>query len=402
MHSLKDMCYVELETETNSDHIGITFNKENLKVIFPRGYHISSDDKNLKEDILILIKVFDKYVKSKKAKSCSEDEKDLTTGKGNNFSMTNAIWLLNDYEVNGLYKEYIHRYKVDKKGNINWSKTIKSTTPYISGNDLIYLDFVVKEKNNDINNIILLTQKYIIEKCIDIIGWLYPSIRIEGPNKLPYTHSVCINLLKKELRLVNIDKTKRLLIHMIDFLENDGHEKDINSFKEYKTKYFMNIWEDMLNDVLGNDDPSKYYPKAIWEIDGKETDASKLRPDIILNTNKKTYVIDAKYYKYGITKSIDHLPQSSDINKQMLYSEYIKKNKGIESYDAFILPYKSNTKNSFKFVGNARLENGVYDKKKIVCILADTKDIMQRYIDGNKLEECKKDVIKIIDEQNKI
>lgn len=400
MHSLQGMCHVELENGINSEHIGITFDKENLKVIFPRGYKISKDDKNIKEDILILIKAFDKYVKSKKSKSCSEDEKDLTTGKGDNFSMTNAIWLLNDYEVNGLYKEYIHRYKVDKKGNINWSRTIKSMTPYISGTDLVYLDFVVKEKNNDINNIILLIQKYIIEKCIDIIGWLYPSIRIEGPNKLPYTHSVCINLLKKELRLVNVDKIKRLLIHMIDFLENDGDEKDINSFKEYKTKYFMNIWEDMLNDVLGNDDPSKYYSKAIWEIGGTETYASNLRPDIILNNNGKTYVIDAKYYKYGITKSRDDLPQSSDINKQLLYSEFIKKNTGRESYDAFILPYKSNTKNTFEFVGNARLENGVYDNKKIVCILADTKKIMQAYINGNNLEKYKNDVIKIIDKQN--
>lgn len=400
MHSLQDLCYVELESETNSEYIGITFNKGKLKVIFPRGYKLSSNDKDLKEDILILIKSFDKYVKSKKAKSCSEEEKDLTTGKGDNFSMINAIWLLNDYESNGLYKEYIHRYKIDKKGNINWAKTIKSMIPYISGNDLAYLDFVVKEKNNDINNIILLTQKYIIGKCIDTIGWLYPSIKIEGPNKLPYTHSVCINLLKKELRLVNVDKTKRLLIHMIDFLENDGDEKDTSSFKEYKTKYFMNIWEDMLNDVLGNDDPSKYYPKAIWEIDGKETNASNLRPDIILNSDEKTYVIDAKYYKYGITELIEHLPQSSDINKQMLYSEYIKKNTGRKSYDAFILPYKSNTKNTFQFVGNAMLENGVYDNKKVVCILADTKDIMQRYINENKLQDCKKDVIQIIDEQN--
>ncbi len=402
MHSLTNLCCVELENENNSEYIGISFDKEKLNVIFPRGYKISSDDKNLKEDILILIKTFDKYVKSKKAKSCTEEEKDLTTGKGDNFSMTNAIWLLNDYEVNGLYKEYIHRYKVDKKGNINWARTVKSMTPYISGNDLVYLDFAVKEKNNDINNIILLTQKYIIEKCIDMIGWLYPSIRIEGPNKLPYTHSVCINLLKKELRLVNVDKTRRLLIHMIDFLENDGDEKDVNSFKEYKTKYFMNIWEDMLNDVLGNDDPSKYYPKAIWEIDGKETDASNLRPDIILNTNEKTYVIDAKYYKYGITKSRDHLPQSSDINKQMLYSEYIKKRTGKNAYDAFVLPYKSNKESTFKFVGNAKMDAGIYDEKKVVCILADMKNIMQRYVYGNELNEAKKDVIKIIDEQNRI
>lgn len=401
MYNLVDLCCVELENEVYSEYVGITFDKGSLRIIFPRGYDISLDDKNIKEDILLLIKVFDKYVKSKKSKSCTKDEKDLTSGRGNNFSMSNAIWILNDYKVNGLYKEYVHKHKIDKKGNINWSKTIKSITPYINEDDLLYLDFVVKEKNNDINNIILLIQKYIVEKSINIIGWLYPNIKIDGNNKLPYSHSICISLLKKELILTNTDRVKSLLIHMIDFLENDGDEKNISIFKEYKTKYFMNIWEDMLNDVLGTDDPSKYYPRAIWEINGKETYASNLRPDIILDTKEKTYVIDAKYYKYGITNLTSHLPQSSDINKQMLYSEYIKNISGKNTYDAFILPYKADETNLFKFIGNAKMDAEIYGKKKVVCILADIKSIMQRYIYKKDLDTAKKDVIRIIDEQNK-
>lgn len=402
MHNLQDVCSVELDNENESEYIGITFNKNNLKIIFPRGYSLSLNDKDLKKDIIILIKVFDKYIKRKKAKSYSREEKNLNKSNGKNFSISNAIWLLNDFESNGLYEEYIINYKVNKNGNINWSKTIKSIKPYISNNDLIYLDFIVKKNNNNNFNIITHIQRYIIKKCTSIIGWLYPNINIEGPTNLPYKKSICINLLKKELKLINVDKTKKLIINMINFLENDSDEKNLNKFKEYKTKYFMNIWEDMLNYILGNDEPNKYYPKAIWEIDNEIISASNLRPDIILNSDKNTYVIDAKYYKYGITKSINHLPQSSDISKQLLYSKHIENNTKKNSYDAFILPYKSNNKkNLFEFVGNAKMDNNIYDNKKVVCILADMKSIMKKYIYGNELDKTKKDVIKIIDNQNK-
>lgn len=402
MHNLQDVCSVELDNENESEYIGITFDKNNLKIIFPRGYSLSLNDKDLKKDIIILIKVFDKYIKRKKAKSYSREEKNLNKSNGKNFSISNAIWLLNDFESNGLYEEYIINYKVNKNGNINWSKTIKSIKPYISNNDLIYLDFIVKKNNNNNFNIITHIQRYIIKKCTSVIGWLYPNINIEGPTNLPYKKSICINLLKKELKQINIDKTKKLIINMINFLENDSDEKNLNKFKEYKTKYFMNIWEDMLNYILGNDEPNKYYPKAIWEIDNETISASNLRPDIILNSDKNTYVIDAKYYKYGITKSINHLPQSSDISKQLLYSKHIENNTKKNSYDAFILPYKSNNKkNLFEFVGNAKMDNNIYDNKKVVCILADMKSIMKKYIYGNELDKTKKDVIKIIDNQNK-
>ncbi|MCG4734308.1 hypothetical protein L0M92_11875, partial [Casaltella massiliensis] len=69
--------------------------------------------------------------------------------------------------------------------------------------------------------------------------------------------------------------------------------------------------------------------------------------------------------------------------------------------DAFILPYKSNKGKTFKFVGNAKMDSGIYGEKKVVCILADIKDIMHKYVYGNELDEARKYVIEIIDKQNK-
>ncbi len=400
MNNLSDICKVELDNDLDSEYIGITINEGKPQVIFPRGYNLSLDKNEQRRDVILLIKVLDKYMKRKESKAYSEKFNDLSEGRGNNFPFSNALWLIRDYENNGLYNEYIHNYKVDKKGNINWARTIKTQTPYIANNKLVYLDFIIKEKRDDLNNAILLIQKYIVEKCVENIGWLYPSVYIDRGNKLPCSTSACINILKQELRITNIDSTKQLIKHMIQFLQYVGKDKSKQKLKEYKTKYFMNIWEDMLNEVLGNEDASKYYPNAKWNIDGETTDASNLRPDIILKNEEKVYVIDAKYYKYGITNKLSDLPQSSDITKQLLYSSHIKSNHGLSSYDSFILPYKSESEDYFKFVGNATVEINEFNNKKVVCILADTKKVMDQYINMYDLDSCKSELISIIDIHN--
>lgn len=402
MHKLSDICKVELENDIDSEYIGITIKDGKPQVIFPRGFNLSSDKNEQRKDIMLLIKVFDKYIQRKESKAYLENFNDLRKGKGGNFPFKNAIWMIRDYENNGLYKEYFHTYKVDKKGNINWARTIKTQTPYISENKLVYLDFVVKEKKDDASNIILLTQKYIVEKCIENIGWLYPNVYIERGNKLPYSVQASINILKRELQITNIDSIKQLIRHMIEFLQYVGNDKSKQKLKEYKTKYFMNIWEDMLNEILGNEDANKYYPNAQWHINGDTTDASNLRPDVILRLENKVYVIDAKYYKYGITGNVSDLPQSSDITKQLLYSSYITSNFEyvLYSYDSFVLPYRSNNEECFKFVGNATVAIDEFKNKNVVCILADTKQIMEQYINMDELDKSKENIVKIIDSQN--
>lgn len=385
-----------INSDLDSDYIGIDFEEGKFKFIFPRGYNFS---KNKNSDIILLIKMFEKYNKTKNI--FNKDLCTISNGEENNFSIINAIWLLKDYEKNGMYKEFLKTYKIDKKGNINWSKTIKNIKPYIYEDTFAYLDFVVNKNKDNLNNIILLIQKYIIKRCIDILGWLYPNIKINGNCKLPYSKNICIIILKKELKSNNLDRTKTLITHMIKFLENDSGEDAEEILKDFKTKYFQNIWENMLNIILGNENPSDYYPSANWNINGKNIKSSNLRPDIILKNNNIIYVIDAKYYKYGITENEKHLPQSSDIIKQLMYSEYIKTLTGCNAYDAFILPYKSKDQCKFKFIGNANINICSLKNKKILCILADTKTIIQSYVNEMHFENFKNTIIDIIDNENK-
>src|SRR5699024_985833 len=110
-------------------------------------------------------------------------------------------------------------------------------------------------------------------------------------NKLPFSKNICINILKKELTISNLDSKKQLLNNMIKFLMCKGDDIDNFKIAEYKTEYFMNIWEDMLNVIFGNENADDYYPNAKWNIIGKGSiNASSLRPDIILREKNKVYV----------------------------------------------------------------------------------------------------------------
>lgn len=41
------------------------------------------------------------------------------------------------------------------------------------------------------------------------------------------------------------------------------------------------------------------------------------------------YVLDAKYYKYGATGKLSDLPESTSINKQITYGEFIAEQKNL-------------------------------------------------------------------------
>lgn len=404
IYNLNDICKMELDNNGNvlSEYVGLVIEDGNPRIILPRGFDLSYTEKEIRKDIILLIKVFDKYIKRKESKISLEKKESLLEGDGKNFPFKSAIWLINDYENNGIYQENYNYYKLDKNGNIDWSSTIKKQVPYVLDNNLVYMDFIVREKKNDINNQITIIQKYIIEKCLDVLGWLYPNIYIEKNNNLPFSNQVAINILTKELKQSNLDGKRILLKNMIEFLKHNSDKKSNKKLKEYKTKYFMNIWEDMLNELLGNENTNEYYVKAKWDISGKKEYSSNLRPDIILKNKNKVYVIDAKYYKYGITEKLIDLPQSSDITKQFIYSSYIKSNfEEIEEiYDAFILPYNGVGKNIFYVEGSASIDIAEFFEKRVICILADTKEIMKQYINPSKKEEYRKNLMKLIDKEN--
>ena len=141
---------------------------------------------------------------------------------------------------------------------------------------------------------------------------------------------------------------------------------------------------------------------------------SALRPDTIMITdkgteNQKTFVLDSKYYRYGESRQLNHLPMSGSIIKQIAYAEYIEKkenrgelkHKSKAIYNAFIMPYESKDPSiNMKFVGSAYTDYKTGDKSyyKIKAILVDTKWLMENH---NRNDKMIKELAELIENKNK-
>ena len=111
--------------------------------------------------------------------------------------------------------------------------------------------------------------------------------------------------------------------------------------------------------------------------------------------NQKTFVLDSKYYRYGESRQLNHLPMSGSIIKQIAYAEYIEKKENEGNlkhsksiYNAFIMPYESKDPSiNMKFIGSAYTDYKTGDKSyyKIKAILVDTKWLMENHNRNDKM-----------------
>ena len=160
---------------------------------------------------------------------------------------------------------------------------------------------------------------------------------------------------------------------------------------------FDPIWERLIDYVFGEDNKEQYFPHATWHIirNGRVKQNSALEPDTIMKWNNKIYVLDAKYYQYGVSGVTGDLPATTSIQKQITYGKHIAEQiKEVEEdkvYNAFIMPYDSNNSDKYKFVSVATADWETYDDNTrnyayVLGILLDTKWLLSNYVRHNIAE----------------
>ena len=116
----------------------------------------------------------------------------------------------------------------------------------------------------------------------------------------------------------------------------------------YGVDSYYYIFERMIDSIFGNiKDMRDFNPTAKWQLvknNYKETKSSDLRPDtIIIGEDGRVFILDSKFYRFGFTGNENDLPETTSIQKQITYGDYIRKNvtriKVEEIYNAFLLPY---------------------------------------------------------------
>lgn len=394
--SIRDRCSVNQNQDADT-FVGLKCENGEFSVHFPLGFGISSDDKELRKDIILLLNTI--------ATTTGKKDSDIfNLAKEYSYIMFPIqayMAVIKDYYERGYYKEREIHYIVSKRGKIDWNRTIKTQDPYVQENNIFYLNFVTRKNQVNENELISLIHEYCVFESFSKIGWLFTTHLPQAP-RTKFNKKLFRSVLMKKISKTFNDRNRKLFRDMLAIVEYSGDEEASVDYK-YGTDRFEYVWEALIDKVYGIVEKKEYFPKTSWLIDGKIHENACLEPDTIMLWNGNVYVLDAKYYKYGATKRPSDLPESSSINKQITYGEYIAEHNKFKKmlgedyivYNAFLMPFESEVEKVMN-IGVAfsdwKTNKKVYEQ--VQGILVDVKHLMKSVIskDENEMANLAKSI----------
>lgn len=406
LYQLNQRCSVNTNYESDT-FVGIKCENGDFSVHFPLGFQYSKDEKVLRREILLLINSI--------ASTIGHKQSELKNMSGaynqTEFPIQAYMAIIHDYYARGYYKERETQYQISKKGKINWNRTIKTQKPYVQGNKAFYLDFVTSKNQTNENEIITMIHEWCVYDAFEKIGWLFTKDLPMKP-RIKFNKKHFIVAINEKLAHTFNDKNRSLFQNMLAIIEKQGTDDDLNY--KYGTYRFEYVWESLIDKVFGIANKDEYFPKTTWVRPGKKPyDNASLEPDTIMIYDNDVYVLDAKYYKFGATGRTGDMPESTSINKQITYGEYIaetddfKKKHGTDMkvYNAFIMPFSATSDmwksdDDFLYVGEAisswKTNKNIYER--VQGILLDVKHLMSISVRQDeseimKMAKCIEDAI---------
>lgn len=340
--SLFDRCKVN----TNWDEdifVGLKCDGDDISIHFPLGFDISHEEKELRSDILLLLDTI-RLTTSRKE---SEYVQGIKSYEQVSFPVQAYLEVIFDFYKRGYYKEIEVLYNVAKRGKINWNRTIKTQKAYIQDGNAYYLDFVTKNNSLQNDQMITIIHEYCVYESFDKMGWLFTNSMPQKP-RIKFNYRMFKGILMDKIASTFNDNNKMLFRNLLAIIDYTGSGFSTKKF-QYGTYRFEYIWESLVDKVYGISGKEEFFPKTYWNIDKNVVPNACLEPDTIMLCNNDVYVLDAKYYKYGATKRAVDLPESTSINKQITYGEYIDEQKkfrqkygdNMKVYNAFLMPFNS-------------------------------------------------------------
>ena len=406
---LNNFKYYPITGATDDSFVGLKIKGNQINFYYPESYHFECKDGDYDtESILNLLKTINI------AKTHSKETNTLYNSHSSEgeFALYSYLWIIRDWLSNGFYINREKEYKLNQNGRVNWKRTLNQQ-PIVSNGNVIYNNIVVEVKSN-VNNIILEIHKYCVKKSLDYIGWIF-NLNSKTIQTRKFTES--LKLQYKQALRIELDKTfddikKMRLTHMLNVVIGLDAYNDSKEFV-YGVDSYHYIFERMIDSIFGTEkDLSKFNPKASWRLvrNGfEEKYASSLRPDTILIKDDTAYILDSKFYRFGFTADECHLPETTSIQKQITYGDYLLKlqnNKELnfsKIFNAFIMPYdklnnKLNLNQNIEYIGYAKTEwkDNTEQHQFVYSFLVDLNHVVKVWNDYNHND----DVTKLIEEIN--
>ena len=389
-YALNRICKVSDGTDLNR-FVGVKLINGIPEVWFPLGYNLSSDEDELRNDVILLVKVLKNFY-NKEESSLKHSNQRLTQSQFPFLAYQRMILRYLNY---GNYNEFENTFVSDDKGKINWARTIKNKKPLFTSNGPVYTEYIVKKSQPLENSLIAEIYQYCVYCSFKYIGWLYTQKTIKKP-KLKFNKKLFTATVRNKLNTINTDSGKELFTDMLTIIDSMSDEGFKHQNFLYGTYAFEYVWEKLIDYAFGIKNKKDFFPKSYWHIPNK-IDNHALEPDTILIKDTAIYLLDAKYYRFGVTGNPKHLPETSSIHKQITYGEYIDVNSKFKFdniYNAFLMPsdLKSGPFKNDNWLFNigyasSGWKDGNKSYEKILGILIDTKYLMKNYLDRIKLTD---------------
>ena len=399
--------------ELNNQFVGVKISNNKIEFHYPETYQLSSNDDELRRDILSVLRTISL------AKTLTSNLSSYNSKFNNNdvFPIGAYLWIINDYLTYGRYENREKTYQHGARGKIDWRRTLQ-TSPAISNGNVIYTD-IISEKKSQVDNLLTEIYFFCAKRSCDALGWIYGVAFEENgvDYERQFNKKIYLATINTELSHTFDDVKKTRLQHMKNVIT--GLDDDVIQTREivYGVDSYDYVYERMVDSMFSNiGNIKEFYPTAEWDliVEDKLKESSKLRPDTVLeqqleNGKKNLYILDAKYYRYGTTFLTKHIPETTSIQKQITYGEYVKMMKpGIyeEIYSAFVMPYSKTTNihhdrfnKDIEFIGVARakwIDASGETNRNIAGILLDTNFLINNWIKKNP--DHISDIIEIIED----
>lgn len=310
------------------------------------------------------------------------------------------LFLLEDYRLRG---RYVNRERISikgGKGKIDWKKTEKQTSLYLTGPNLIYPCLyrkVEEQKDALLVDIYRLT----VGKSIDILGWLFNVRKDDYLALAPNFDRASYPRLCQEIekvRLSSFDDLKRRRLSSMEAVLRSLMGTDLQDGWSYGSENMEDVFEVLIRYVLTGSPlfDGHYDPEYNFTSFAGEKKKIRLRPDAVVEEDRDFYIFDAKYYQYGSNFDPSLLPASDSVLKQFAYAKHIRGTfKPENCFNAFVLPAsfdKFDTIKPPRMKGNSVAYAGKItssiDKEKISVLLIDLTSLIHEW-DSNatKLRE---------------
>lgn len=384
-NSLRKFIYTQSTNRTDT-FVGIKCEQGNLKIYLPVGFRLDKNDSVLRKDLLMLLNAI-KYTADKKSSDNIDARSVQNDFNCRFFPIASFLYVISDYLKRGYYKDREVTFSKSKRGKIHWGKTVKHIKPFIKNNEAYYLNFVVRKMPLSDNELVTLIHEYCVYESFLKMGWLYTSCLPKKP-KIKFSKTLFVNALKNKYLNTFIEDNKILFFHLMKIVECCGEDINNNDYI-FGTDRFEYVWEALIDEVFGIKNKSDYFPNTKWNLNGRNSlySNASLEPDTIMISDDKIYILDAKYYKYGLTGRCNDLPGSSSINKQITYGEFaaqLGQFKDNNIYNAFLMPFskqKWNCSEPFLYIGDATSDwkSNNYAYEQIKGILVDTNYLLKAF-----------------------